>query len=44
MNEEFDFLKQVNVFYIATIDGKHLRVCPIGAITLCEDKIYIHTY
>lgn len=43
MKEVYDFLKECNVFYIATIDGDRPRVRPFGALNIFEDKLYIQT-
>lgn len=43
MKETYDFLKECNVFYLATIDGDSPRVRPFGAINMYEDKIYLIT-
>ncbi|MCL2766466.1 MAG: pyridoxamine 5'-phosphate oxidase family protein [Peptococcaceae bacterium] len=36
-----DFLKKVEVYYLATIDGDQPRVRPFGTINLFENKLYI---
>lgn len=43
MKEVYDFLKECNTFYIATIDGDKPRVRPFGALNIFEDKLYIET-
>ena len=43
MKEVYDFLKESNVFYLATIDGNRPRVRPFGALNIFEDKLYIQT-
>ena len=36
--EVYEFLKESNVFYLATIDGDRPRVRPFGALNIYEDK------
>ena len=43
MKEVYEFLKESNVFYLATIDGDRPRVRPFGALNIFEDKLYIQT-
>ena len=43
MKETYEFLKECNVFYLATMDGNKPRVRPFGAINMFEDKIYLIT-
>ena len=43
MQEVFDFLKEVGVYYLATVDGDQPRVRPFGTVDLFEGKIYIQT-
>ena len=43
MNKLVNELKQVKVFYIATIDGDQPRVRPFGVVNIFEGKLYIQT-
>ena len=43
MQEIYDFLKKCGVFYLATVDGDHPRVRPMGAFNVFEEKLYIET-
>jgi uncharacterized pyridoxamine 5'-phosphate oxidase family protein len=43
MNEVYEFLKKVKIYYLATIDGDQPRVRAFGTIDLFEDKLYIQT-
>ena len=43
MNLVYDFLKQSNTYYLATIDGNQPRVRPFGTINLFNGKLYIMT-
>ena len=43
MKETYEFLKECNVFYLATMDGNKPRVRPFGAINIFENKLYIQT-
>lgn len=43
MKEVFDFLKECNMFYLATCEGDQPRVRPFGALNIFEDKLYIQT-
>ena len=43
MKEVYDFLKECNVYYLATINGNSPRVRPFGTIDLFEDKLYIQS-
>ncbi len=43
MKEVYEFLKECNTFYIATVDGDKPRVRPFGALNIFEDKLYIET-
>lgn len=43
MKEVFDFLKSVETYYLATVDGDQPRVRPFGTIDIFEDKLYIQT-
>ena len=37
------FLKDAEVYYLATVDGDQPRVRPFGTVNVFEDKIYIQT-
>ena len=43
MQEVYDFIKQAQVYYLATVDGDQPRVRAFGTIDLFEDKLYIQT-
>ena len=43
MKEVYDFLKEAEVYYLATFDGKKPRVRPFGSLNIFEGKLYIET-
>ena len=43
MNEVYKFLKEVGVYYIATVENGEPRVRPFGTVNIFEDKLYIQT-
>lgn len=43
MTRIYNFLKQAEVYYLATLEGDQPRVRPFGTINLFEDKLYIQT-
>lgn len=43
MQEVYEFLKEVGVYYLATVEGDQPRVRPFGTIDLFEGKLYIQT-
>lgn len=43
MEQIYEFLKQCNTYYLATVDGDQPRVRPFGTIDLYEGKLYIQT-
>lgn len=43
MNEIYEFLKNSQVYYLATVEGDQPRVRPFGTIDLYEGKLYIQT-
>lgn len=43
MKEIYDFLKECNTYYLATVEGDQPRVRPFGTINIFEDKLYIQT-
>ncbi|MBR5027102.1 pyridoxamine 5'-phosphate oxidase family protein [Candidatus Saccharibacteria bacterium] len=43
MEEVYEFLKNCDVFYLATVDGDKPRVRPFGALNIFEGKLYLQT-
>ncbi len=43
MNEVYEFLKEAQTYYLATVEGDQPRVRPFGTVDICEDKLYIQT-
>ncbi len=43
MQEVYEFLKECETYYLATIDGNQPRVRPFGTVDIFEDKLYIQT-
>ena len=43
MTEIYDFLKECNTFYLATVEENQPRVRPFGTINIFENKLYIQT-
>ena len=43
MQEVYDFLKQCETYYLATMEGDQPRVRPFGTVDLFEGKLYIQT-
>ena len=43
MTRVYNFLKQAEVYYLATLEGDQPRVRPFGTINLFEGKLYIQT-
>ena len=43
MKEVYEFLKNAQTYFLATIDGDQPRVRPFGTINIFEDKLYIQT-
>ena len=43
MQEVYDFLKNCQTYYLATMDGEKPRVRPFGTINIFEGKLYIQT-
>ena len=39
----YNFLKEAQTYYLATVDGDQPRVRPFGTINLFEGKLYIQT-
>ena len=43
MKRVYDFLKEAETYYLATMDGDQPRVRPFGTVLIFEDKLYIQT-
>ena len=43
MDKVFDFLKNAETYYLATVDGDQPRVRPFGTLNIFEGKLYIQT-
>lgn len=43
MQEVYDFLKQAQTYFLATVEGDQPRVRPFGTVDLFEGKLYIQT-
>lgn len=43
MKEVYEFLKQCEYYFLATLDGKQPRVRPFGTVDMFEGRIYIQT-
>ncbi|MCM1102201.1 MAG: pyridoxamine 5'-phosphate oxidase family protein [Clostridium sp.] len=43
MEEVYEFLKNSQVYYLATVEGEQPRVRPFGTVDLFEGKLYIQT-
>lgn len=43
MEEAYNFLKDCETYYLATIDGDKPRVRPFGTVNIFEGKLYIQT-
>ena len=43
MKRVYDFLKKVETYYLATVEGNQPRVRPFGTINEFEGKLYIQT-
>ncbi len=43
MQRVCDFLKEAEVYYLATVEGDQPRVRPFGTAHIFEDKLYIQT-
>ncbi len=43
MKRVYDFLKEVETYYLATVDGEQPRVRPFGTVNIFEGKLYIQT-
>ena len=43
MEKVYDFLKNAEVYYLATVEGDQPRVRPFGTVNIFENKLYIQT-
>lgn len=43
MNRVVEFLKEAEVYYLATVEGDQPRVRPFGTVNIFEGKVYIQT-
>ena len=43
MKEVYEFLKECQTYYLATVEGNEPKVRPFGTINIFEDKLYIQT-
>ena len=43
MQKVYEFLKEAQTYYLATVDGDQPRVRPFGTINIFEGKLYIQT-
>lgn len=43
MQEVYDFLKNAETYYLATMDGDQPRVRPFGSVDIFDGKLYIQT-
>ncbi len=43
MKTVYDFLKEAQVYYLATVDGDQPRVRPFGTVDIFEGRLYIQT-
>ena len=43
MNEVYEFLKQCETYYLATMEGDQPRVRPFGTVDIYKDRLYIQT-
>ena len=43
MQEVYEFLKKVGVYYLATVEGDQPRVRPFGTVDIFEGRLYIQT-
>ena len=43
MKEVYEFLKNAQTYFLATMDGDQPRVRPFGTYNIFEDKLYIQT-
>ncbi len=43
MKRVYNFLKQAEIYYLATVDGDQPRVRPFGTVNIFDNKLYIQT-
>lgn len=43
MNEIYEFLKNAQTYYLATVEGDQPRVRPFGTVDLFEGRLYVQT-
>lgn len=43
MERVYEFLKNAEIYYLATLEGDQPRVRPFGTVNLFENKLYIQT-
>lgn len=43
MEKVYEFLKNAETYYLATVDGDQPRVRPFGTVNIFEGKLYIQT-
>ena len=43
MEKVFQFLKDAEIYYLATVEGDQPRVRPFGTVHIFEGKLYIQT-
>lgn len=43
MERVYQFLKEAETYYLATMEGDQPRVRPFGTVNIFEDKLYIQT-
>lgn len=43
MNEVYEFLKECDTYYLATLEGYQPRVRPFGTIDIYNNRLYIQT-
>lgn len=43
MKKVYEFLKDAETYYLATVEGNQPRVRPFGTVNIFEDKLYIQT-
>ena len=39
----YEFLKEAQTYYLATVEGDQPRVRPFGTVLFCKDRLYIQT-
>lgn len=43
MQKTYEFLKNAEVYYLATVEGEQPRVRPFGTVNIFEGRLYIQT-